>query len=133
MTNKVEKNHNYSDKVLDHFLNPRNIGMIKGASAIGNGGNRECGDVIRLYLEIEGDIIVDSKVKVFGCPVVIACASVLTEMIKGKTVTQALNITNENISDILGGLPIEKLHCSELAEAVLKDAVSRYKGNLTKA
>lgn len=133
MTNKAENNHNYSDKVLDHFLNPRNIGVIKGASAIGNGGNRECGDVIRLYLEIEGDIIVDSKVKVFGCPVVIACASVLTEMIKGKTVIQALNITNENISDILGGLPIEKLRCSELAEAVLKDAVSHYKGNLAKA
>jgi len=133
MTNKAENNHKYSDKVLDHFLNPRNVGVIKGASAIGNGGNRECGDVIRLYLEIEGDIIVDSKVKVFGCPVVIACASVLTEMIKGKKVTQALNITNENISDILGGLPTEKLHCSELAEAVLKNAISRYKGNLAKA
>ena len=133
MTNKAENNNKYSDKVLDHFLNPRNIGVIKGASAIGNGGNRECGDVIRLYLEIEGDIIVDSKVKVFGCPVVIACASVLTEMIKGKTVTQALSFTNENISDILGGLPTEKLHCSELVEAVLKDAVSHYKGNLTKA
>ena len=133
MTNKAENNHKHSDKVLDHFLNPRNIGVIKDASAIGNGGNRECGDVIRLYLKIEGDVIVDSKIKVFGCPVVIACASVLTEMIKGKTVTQTLNITNENISDILGGLPIEKLHCSELAEAVLKDAVSRYKGNPTKA
>ena len=133
MTNKAENNHKHSDKVLDHFLNPRNIGVIKDASAIGNGGNRECGDVIRLYLEIEGDIIVDSKVKVFGCPVVIACASVLTEMIKGKTVTQALNITNEDISDTLCGLPIEKLHCSELAEAVLKDAVSRYKGNLPRA
>lgn len=133
MTNKVENSHKHSDKVLDHFLNPRNIGVIKDASAIGNGGNRECGDVIRLYLDIEGDIIVDSKVKVFGCPVVIACASVLTEMIKGKTVTHALNITNEDISDILDGLPTEKLHCSELAEAVLKDAVSRYKGNLPKA
>jgi NifU-like protein involved in Fe-S cluster formation len=133
MTKKAENNHEYSDKVLDHFLNPRNIGVIKDASAVGNGGDRECGDVIRLYLKIEGDIIVDSKIKVFGCPVVIACTSVLTEMIKGKTVTQALNITNENIADILGGLPIEKLHCSELAAAVLKDAVSRYNGNLTKA
>jgi len=133
MTNKADNNHNYSDEVLEHFVNPRNIGVIEGASAIGNGGNRESGDVIRLYLKIEGDVIVDSKIKVFGCPVVIACASVLTEMIKGKTVTQALNITNENVSNILGGLPIEKLHCSELAEAVLKDAVSRYKGNPTKA
>jgi NifU-like protein involved in Fe-S cluster formation len=133
MTNKADNNYNYSDKVLEHFVNPRNIGAIEGASAIGNGGNRESGDVIRLYLKIEGDFIIDSKIKVFGCPVVIACSSVLTEMIKGKTVTQALNITNENVSDILGGLPIEKLHCSELAEAVLKDAVSRYKGNPTKA
>jgi len=133
MTNKAENNHKHSDKVLDHFLNPRNIGVIKDASAIGNGGNRECGDVIRLYLDIEGDIIVDSKVKVFGCPVVIACASVLTEMIKGKTVTQALNITNEDISDILDGLPTEKLHCSELAEAVLRDAISHYKENPVEA
>jgi len=129
MTNKAENNHKYSDKVLDHFLNPRNVGVIKGASAVGNGGDRECGDVIRLYLKIEGDIIVDSKIKVFGCPAVIACASVLTEMIKGKTVIEALSITNKNISDILGGLPTEKLHCSELVEAVLRDAVSRYKQN----
>jgi len=129
MTNKAENNHKYSDKVLDHSLNPRNIGVIKGASAVGNGGDRECGDVIRLYLKIEGDIIVDSKIKVFGCPAVIACASVLTEMIKGKTVIEALNITNKNISDILGGLPTEKLHCSELVEAVLRDAISRYGEN----
>lgn len=133
MSEKAENNHKYNDKVLDHSLNPRNIGRIKGASTIGNGGNRECGDVIRLYLKIEGDIIVDSKIKVFGCPVVIACASVLTEMIKGKTVTEALDITNENISDILGGLPTEKLHCSELVEAVLKDAISRYKENPVEA
>lgn len=126
MSEKAENNHKYNDKVLDHFLNPRNIGVIKGASAIGNGGNRECGDVIRLHLKIEGDIIVDSKVKVFGCPAVIACASVLTEMIKGKTVTEALDITNETISDILGGLPTEKLHCSELVEAVLKDTLFQY-------
>jgi nitrogen fixation NifU-like protein len=133
MSEKAENNHKYNDKVLDHFLNPRNIGVIKGASAIGNGGNRECGDVIRLYLKIEGDIIVDSKIKVFGCPVVTACASVLTEMIKGKTVTEALDITNENISDILGGLPTEKLHCSELVDTVLKDAISRYKENPVEA
>lgn len=133
MTNKAENNHKHSDKVLDHFLNPRNIGVIKDASAVGNGGDGRCGDVIRLYLKIEGDIILDSKIKVFGCPVVIACASVLTEMIKGKTVTEALNITNESISDILDGLPTEKLHCSELAQAVLKDAISRYKANLAKA
>jgi nitrogen fixation NifU-like protein len=133
MTNKSENNHKYSDKVLDHFLNPRNIGVIKAASATGNGGDTECGDVIRLYLKIAGDIIVDSKVKVFGCPVVIACASVITEMIDGKTVTEALNITNENISDILGGLPTEKLHCSRSAEAALKDAISRYKENPAEA
>jgi len=133
MTNKAENNHQYSDKVLDHFLNPRNVGVIKDASAVGNGGDRECGDVIRLYLKIEGDIIVDSKIKVFGCPAVIACASVLTEIIKGKTVIEALNITNKNISDTLGGLPVEKLHCSELVEAVLRDAISRYKENPVEA
>ena len=133
MTNKAENNHQYSDKVLDHFLNPRNIGVIQGASAIGNGGDRECGDVIRLYLQIEDDIIVDSKIKVFGCPAVIACASVLTEIIRGKTVTEALNITNKNISDTLGGLPTEKLHCSELVEAVLRDAICRYRENPVEA
>ena len=128
MIESPENNHNYNDKVLDHFLNPRNIGAIEGASAIGNGGNAECGDVIRLYLKIEDDVIVDTKVKVFGCPVVIASASVLTEMIKGKTIEQAINIRNDDISGALGELPTEKLHCCELAEAVLKHAISRYKG-----
>lgn len=133
MTDKAENDHKYGDKVLDHFLNPRNIGVIKDANAVGNGGDRECGDVIRLYLRIEGDIIVDSKIKVFGCPAVIACASALTEVIKGKNIIEALNITRENISDILGGLPTEKLHCSELVEAVLRDAISRYKENPVEA
>jgi nitrogen fixation NifU-like protein len=132
MSGRAENNYKYNDKVLDHFLNPRNIGVIKGASAIGNGGNRECGDVIRLHLKIEGDIIVDSKVKVFGCPVIIASASVLTEMIRGKTIEEALNVSSEDISNTLGGLPAEKLHCSVLVEAVLRDAISSYKQNQVK-
>lgn len=129
MTETKEGNHIYNDEVLDHFLHPRNIGVIEDASVIGNGGNSECGDVVRLYLKIEADIIVDIKVKVFGCPVVIAATSTLTEMIKGKTIEEALNVRNEDISDTLGRLPAQKLHCSVLAEAVLKDAISRYKEN----
>jgi len=129
MTERKESSHVYNDKVLDHFLHPRNIGVIEDASAIGNGGNPECGDVVRIYLKIEDDIIVDIKVKVFGCPVVIAGTSVLTEMIKGETIEEALNVRNEDISDTLGGLPAQKLHCSVLVEAVLKDAICRYKEN----
>jgi nitrogen fixation NifU-like protein len=127
VTKKAENNYKYNDKVLDHFLNPRNIGVIEGASAIGNGGNAECGDVIRLYLNIRDGVIVDTKVKVFGCPVVIASVSVLTEMIRGKTIDEALGVKGGDISNTLGGLPAEKLHCSVLAEAVLRDAISRYR------
>lgn len=129
MTERKEGNHVYNDKVLDHFLHPRNIGVIEDASAIGNGGNPECGDVIRIYLKIKEDTIVDAQVKVFGCAVAIASASVLTEMIKEKTIEEALKVKNEDISDILGGLPVQKLDCSVLAEAVLKDAICRYKEN----
>jgi nitrogen fixation NifU-like protein len=119
----------YNDKVLDHFQNPRNIGVIKDATAIGTAGNPGCGDVLRIYLKIKDDYIVDAKVNVFGCAVAIAAASVLSEMVRGKTIKQALNIKNEDISNILGGLPPQKLACSVLAEAVLKDAIHQYKEN----
>ena len=118
----------YNSKVLDHFQNPRNMGRIEGAEAIGSVGNPECGDVVRIYLKIKKDIIVDVKVKVFGCAVAIAAASVLSEMVKGKNLDKVLRIKNEDISNALGGLPPKKMNCSVLAEDVLKDAIYQYKG-----
>jgi len=120
----------YNNRVLDHFQNPRNIGLIEDADAVGNAGNPECGDVVRMYLRITEDTIVDAKVKVFGCAVAIAAASVLSEMVKGKTIDEALSLKNEDVSNALGGLPSQKVDCSVLAEAVLKDAIHRYKEKL---
>ncbi len=118
----------HNEKVMDHFQNPRNVGSIEDASAVGEAGNPADGDTIRLYLRIEEDTIVDAKVKVFGCPTAIAAASALTELIMGKPVGQALALRNEDVSAALGGLPEGKLHCSVLAEAVLADAISQYRG-----
>jgi len=126
MTESKESSYVYSDKVLDHFLHPRNVGIMAHASTIGNAGNSKCGDVVRLYLKIERNTIVDVKVKVFGCPVAIAATSLLSEMIKNKTLQEASKIKNEDISAAFGGLPPHKLDCSVLAEAVLSDAISRY-------
>jgi NifU-like protein involved in Fe-S cluster formation len=121
---------NYMDnpKVMEHFLYPRNIGSIDDASAVGTAGNPADGDTVRIYLKIEENTIVDAKVKVFGCPVAIAAASALTEMIAGKTIDEALKVRNQDVAASLGGLPEEKLACSVLAEAVLEDAISRYTG-----
>jgi len=124
---KSESNYVYNEQVLDHFLHPRNIGVIEHASTIGNAGNPQCGDVVRMYLRIERNTIVDVKVKVFGCPVAIAATSLLSEMIKDKTLQEASSIKNQDISDALGGLPPQKLDCSVLAEAVLSDAIGRYR------
>ncbi|HUV89921.1 MAG TPA: iron-sulfur cluster assembly scaffold protein, partial [Anaerolineae bacterium] len=117
----------HNDKVMDHFMNPRNVGSIEDASCIGNAGNPADGDTIRLYLKIEEERISDAKVKVFGCPTAIAAASALTELIVGKTIGEALAVRNEDVSKALGGLPEGKLHCSVLAEAVLQDAISQYR------
>jgi NifU-like protein involved in Fe-S cluster formation len=117
----------HSDRVIDHFTNPRNVGSIEDATCIGNAGNPADGDTVRLYLAIEDEKIVDAKVKVFGCPTAIAAASVLTELIIGRSVDEALAVRNEDVSEALGGLPESKLHCSVLAEAVLEDAISRYR------
>jgi len=119
----------YNNIVLDYFHNPRNIGLIEDADAVGNAGNPECGDVVRIYLKIKEDTIVDAKVKVFGCAVAIAAASIVTEMVKGKTIDEALSVKNDDISNALGGLPPQKLKCSVLAEAVLRDVICRYQGN----
>lgn len=123
----------HNEKVMDHFQNPRNVGSIEDASAVGEAGNPADGDTIRLHLRIEEDKIVDAKVKVFGCPTAIAAASALTELIIGKSVEQALAVRNEDVSNALGGLPEGKLHCSVLTEAVLSHAISQYRVGSNKA
>ena len=119
----------HNEKVMDHFQNPRNVRSVEDASAMGEAGNPADGDTVRLYLTIEENTIVDAKVKIFGCPTAIAAASVLTELVLGKSLDEALAVRNEDVSAALGGLPEEKLHCSVLAEAVLEDAISQYFAN----
>jgi nitrogen fixation protein NifU and related proteins len=116
----------YSAKVMEHFRSPRNVGEIPGASGIGTVGNPVCGDVLKLYLKIENDVIVDAKFKTFGCGAAIATSSMVTEMIKGKTVEEALKISNKAVTEALGGLPSQKLHCSVLAEDALRSALRDY-------
>jgi nitrogen fixation NifU-like protein len=117
----------YSDKVLDHFFNPRNVGEISDPDGVGKVGNPVCGDVMVLYIKIEDDKIVDAKFKTFGCGAAIATSSILTEMVKGKTIEEALKISNKAVAEALGGLPQHKLHCSVLAEQALKAAVEDYR------
>jgi nitrogen fixation NifU-like protein len=117
---------NYSEKVMEHFMHPRNVGEIPDASGIGNVGNPVCGDVLRLYIKVEGGIIVDAKFKTFGCAAAISTSSMVTEMIKGKTVEEALAISNRAVTEALGGLPAIKLHCSVLAEQALRAALADY-------
>ncbi len=117
----------YSDKVMDHFMHPRNMGEIEDPSGVGEVGNPACGDVMRLYLKIEDDKIVDAKFKTFGCGAAIASSSMTTEMIKGKTIDEALKLSNQAVSEALGGLPPAKQHCSVLAEEALQAALEDYK------
>ncbi len=117
----------YSEKVMDHFMNPRNMGEIEDADGIGEVGNPVCGDVMKLYLKIENDVIVDAKFKTFGCGAAIATSSITTELIKGKTIEEALKLTNEAVAEALGGLPPAKMHCSVLAEEALKAAIEDYR------
>jgi len=117
----------YSDKVMDHFMNPRNMGEMDKPSAVGNVGNPTCGDVMRLYLKIDGDTITDAKFKTFGCGAAIASSSMLTELLKGKKVTDALKISNDAVAEALGGLPPVKIHCSVMAEEALKSALEDWK------
>ncbi|MCM8757574.1 MAG: Fe-S cluster assembly scaffold protein NifU [Candidatus Omnitrophica bacterium] len=116
----------YSEKVMEHFLNPRNVGEIPDPSGIGNVGNPVCGDVLRLYIKIENGVIVDAKFKTFGCGAAIATSSMVTELIKGKTIEEALEISNRTVAEALGGLPPVKMHCSVLAEQALKAAIEDY-------
>ena len=116
----------YSEKVMDHFYNPRNVGEIENASGIGEVGNAKCGDIMKIYLKIEGNKITDVKFKTFGCGAAIATSSMATELIKNKTLDEALTLTNKAVMDALGGLPLAKTHCSILAEQAVKKALSDY-------
>ena len=116
----------YSEKVMDHFTNPRNVGEIPNADGIGEVGNAKCGDIMKIYLKINGDIIEDVKFETFGCASAIASSSMATEMIKGKSLSDALEVTNRQVVDALDGLPPHKLHCSVLAEEAIKSAVKDY-------
>jgi nitrogen fixation NifU-like protein len=116
----------YSDKVMDHFSNPRNVGEISDASGVGTVGNPVCGDVMKMFLKIENDIIVDAKFKTFGCGAAVATSSMVTEMVKGKSIDEALKISNKAVAEALGGLPPVKMHCSVLAEEALRSALKDY-------
>lgn len=117
----------YSEKVMDHFTNPRNVGEIENASGVGEVGNASCGDIMRIYLDVEDDIIKDVKFKTFGCGAAIATSSMVTEMVKGKTLDEALKITNKAVAEALDGLPPVKMHCSNLAADALHAAIEDYK------
>jgi len=122
----------YTEKVMDHFMNPRNVGEIENADGVGEVGNAKCGDIMKMYLKIIDNVIVDVKFKTFGCGSAIATSSIATEMIKGKTVKEALQLTNKAVVEALDGLPPQKVHCSVLAEQAVKAALLDYakKNNL---
>ncbi|MDR0920684.1 MAG: Fe-S cluster assembly scaffold protein NifU [Oscillospiraceae bacterium] len=116
----------YSDKVLEHFTNPRNVGEIENADGVGEVGNAKCGDIMKMYLKIDNGVIEDIKFKTFGCGAAIATSSMATELIKGKPIEDALKLTNKEVVEALDGLPEVKLHCSVLAEQAIKAALSDY-------
>ena len=116
----------YSEKVMDHFRNPRNVGVIEDASGVGEVGNAKCGDIMKVYLKIENDIIEDVKFETFGCGSAIASSSMATELIKGKPIAEAMKLTNAAVAEALDGLPVHKLHCSVLAEEAIKNALLDY-------
>ena len=116
----------YSEKVMDHFMNPRNVGTIEDASGVGEIGNAKCGDIMKIYLKIENDIIQDVKFETFGCGSAIASSSMATEMIMGKSIHEAMELTNKAVAEALDGLPAHKLHCSVLAEEAIKSALKDY-------
>ena len=116
----------YSEKVMDHFRNPRNVGVIENADGVGKVGNANCGDIMEIYLKIDNDIITDAKFETFGCGSAIASSSMATEMIKGKPVSEAAQLTNKAVTEALDGLPPQKIHCSVLAEEAIKKALDDY-------
>ncbi len=122
----------YSEKVMEHFRNPRNVGEIANADGVGRVGNPVCGDIMELYIKVEGGIITDAKFKTFGCGAAIATSSMVTELVKNRTVEDALKISNRAVAEALGGLPPIKMHCSVLAEEALKKALDDYRMRLAK-
>lgn len=120
----------YTDKVMDHFVNPRNIGELKDANGIGQVGSAQCGDVMRIYIKVVDNIIEDVRFLIFGCGSAVAAGSMTTELIKGKTLEEALTVTNKTVADALGGLPVDKLHCSVLAQDVIRAAIEDYRSKL---
>ena len=116
----------YTDTVMDHFMHPRNVGEIADADGVGQVGNAKCGDIMKMYLKIKDGVIEDVNFETFGCGSAIASSSMATEMIKGKTIDEALAVTNRQVVEALGGLPAHKLHCSVLAEASIKSAIKNY-------
>lgn len=116
----------YSKKVLDHFMNPRNVGEIPDADGVGMEGNPVCGDVMKIYIKVDGDRIVDAKFQTFGCGAAIAVSSMITEMVKGKTLDEAMKISKDLVAEALGGLPPQKMHCSNLGADALKKAIEEY-------
>jgi nitrogen fixation NifU-like protein len=117
----------YSQKVMDHFMNPRNVGEIPDADGVGMEGNPTCGDAMQLFIKIENDVIVDAKFRTFGCGAAIAVSSMITEMVKGKTLDEALSISKEAVAQELGGLPPQKMHCSNLGADALRKAIEDYR------
>ena len=116
----------YSEKVMDHFMHPRNVGIIENADGVGQVGNAKCGDIMKIYLKIEQDVIVDAKFETFGCGSAIASSSMATELIIGRPLSEALTLTNKAVAEALDGLPAHKLHCSVLAEEAIKSALKDY-------
>ena len=116
----------YSKKVMDHFANPRNVGLLEDANAVGTVGNQKCGDIMKMMLKIENDVIVDVKFQTFGCGAAVATSSMATELVKGKTIQEALQLTNAAVMEALDGLPPVKVHCSVLAEEAIKAALADY-------
>ncbi len=116
----------YSEEVMEHFKNPRNVGEIENPDGIGHVGNPVCGDIMELYIKVNNGIIVDAKFKTFGCGAAIATSSMVTELVKGKSIEEALEISNRAVAEALGGLPPIKMHCSVLAEEALKSAIDDY-------
>ncbi len=117
----------YGEKVMDHFMNPRNVGRIENADGVGKAGNPICGDIMAIYIKVKDNVIVDVKFETFGCGAAIATSSMLTELVKGKTIDEALKMTNIAVAEALGGLPTVKMHCSLLAEDALKAAIEDYR------
>ena len=122
----------YTEQVMDHFMNPRNVGEIEDASGVGTVGNAKCGDIMKIFIKVKDNVITDVKFKTFGCGAAIATSSKATDMVKGTTIEEALQITNKQVADSLGGLPPVKIHCSLLAEEALHAAIQDYKEKLAR-